>query len=330
MRYLVTGSSGHLGEGLMRTLREHGHEARGIDLLDSPFTTHVGSIADAEFVARCARGVDWILHAATLHKPHIATHSRAAFVETNVAGTLNVLEAAVRHGTAGVVFSSTTSTFGGALRPAADEPAAWITEDVACMPRNNYWVTKKAAEDLCELYHRSRDLPCIVLRLARFFPETDDDRAMRNRYEDLNLKVNEYLHRRLDLADAVEAHLLAAARAGDIGFGRYILSATTPFEPEHLAELRADTPAIVSELFPEYEEVYRQRGWRMLPSIDRVYVNRRAREELGWQPKVDFARALEAVRRGDEVFSPLARAVGAKGYHSEVFDDGPYPVEESG
>jgi hypothetical protein len=68
----------------------------------------------------------------------------------------------------------------------------------------------------------------------------------------------------------------------------------------------------------------------MLPTIDRVYVNRRARDELGWQPRFDFARVMASLRSGDDVFSPLARVVGAKGYHAEAFAEGPYPVEEGG
>ena len=329
MRVLVTGSAGHLGEGLVRILRERRHEVAGLDLLESRFTTHVGSISDREFVRRCVRGVDRVIHTATLHKPHISTHPRHAFVETNIAGTLAVLEAALENGVSGVVFSSTTSVFGGALSPAAGQPATWVNEDAGSVPRNIYGVTKKAAEDLCELFFRSRGLPCIVLRTARFFPEADDDAELRRQYDDLNLKANEYLYRRLDLADAVDAHILAAERAPEIGFRRYVVSATSPFEPQDLFQLRTDASGVVRRLFPDYEEVYHQRSWRMLPGIDRVYVNHRARAELGWTPRVDFRHVLDCVRRGDDVFSLLAMAVGSKGYHAQKFEDGPYPVERS-
>jgi nucleoside-diphosphate-sugar epimerase len=164
MRVLVTGSAGHLGEGLVRALRKRQREVVGLDLLDSPFTTHRGSISDLDFVRRCVRGIDLVIHAAALHKPHVATHSRQAFVETNVTGTLAVLEAAVGSGASGVVFSSTTSVFGTALRPADGQPAAWVNEDFDSVPRNIYGVTKRAAEDLCELFFRSKGLPCVVLR----------------------------------------------------------------------------------------------------------------------------------------------------------------------
>jgi len=204
-----------------------------------------------------------------------------------------------------------------------------IDEDVDPVPRNIYGVTKKAAEDLCELFFRSKGLSSIVLRTARFFPEADDDRDARSRYDDLNLKVNEYLYRRLDLADAVDAHILAAERASELGFGRYVVSATSPFEPHHLLQLRTDAPGLVRRLFPDYEDLYRQRGWAMLPGIDRVYVNRRARDELGWRPEFDFRRVLDRIQKGEEVFSPLAKRIGSKGYHPQGFADGPYPVEAS-
>ncbi len=326
----MTGSAGHLGEALVRTLQESRHEVVGLDLLDSPFTTHVGSVADLDFVRKCMRGVDLVIHAATLHKPHVATHPRRAFVETNISGTLGVLEAALVSGVSGVVYSSTTSAFGTTLSPGEGQPAAWVTEDFEQIPKNIYGVTKKAAEELCELFFRSKGLPCIVLRTSRFFAEADDSLELRCRYDDLNLKANEYLYRRLDLADAAEAHILAAEQSPDIGFGRYVVSATTPFQPEHLSRLRTDAPGVVRSLFPDYEEAYSQRGWTMLPGIDRVFVNQRARDELGWRPRFDFRTVLDRLRQGEDMFSPLARAVGSKGYHSRVFEEGPYPVESGG
>src|SRR6187399_2571291 len=174
MKILVTGSAGHLGEALMRTLPAAGHDPVGVDIKPSPFTHHVGSIADREVVQRCMRGVEAVLHAATLHKPHVATHTRQDFVDTNVTGTLNLLEEAAAAGASASVYTSTTSTFGRALTPPEGQPAAWITEDVAPVPKNIYGVTKVAVEDLCELFAHKQRLPCIVLRTSRFFPEEDD------------------------------------------------------------------------------------------------------------------------------------------------------------
>lgn len=327
MKVLVTGSAGHLGEALVRTLRERGDEVVGLDLLASPFTTHVGSIVDRAFVKRGMQGVRVVFHAATLHKPHVATHTRQDFVDTNVTGTLNLLEEAVAAGVDAFVFTSTTSVFGEALEPPPGAPAAWITEEVAPVPKNIYGATKLAAEDLCQLFHRNQKLPCLVLRTSRFFPEEDDSKRARDSFSDANLKVNEFLHRRVDIEDIVSAHLLAAERARSLGFGKYIISATSPFQPNEVVELAADAPRVVRRHVPTFLADYAKLGWKMFPSIRRVYVNARARTELGWQPRHDFASVLARVCAGEDFRSPLARAIGSKGYHAVVFADGPFPVE---
>src|SRR5215213_6378556 len=107
MKILITGSSGHLGEALVRTLSGGPHDVVGMDIVASPFTTAVGSITDRDIVGRCMKDVDVVLHTATLHKPHVATHSRQAFVDTNISGTLNLLEEAVANGVRSFVFTST-------------------------------------------------------------------------------------------------------------------------------------------------------------------------------------------------------------------------------
>jgi UDP-glucose 4-epimerase len=317
MKILVTGSAGHLGEALMRTLPDAGHNVVGIDLLPSPFTTVVGSITDRSTVRQAMQGVDAVLHTATLHKPHVGTHSLQAFVDTNITGTLNLLEAAVEAGVPRFVFTSTTSAFGDALSPPAGSPAAWITEDVVPVPKNIYGVTKVAAEDLCRLFHRNQGLPCVVLRVARFFPEADDNEDRRTAHSDANLKVNEFLHRRVDISDVVGAHTKALDRVQDIGFGMFIVSATTPFRRADLADLRSSPHAVVSRRVPDFAEVFEARGWKMSADIDRVYVNDCARSALGWEPEYDFHRLLRDVAAGAEPGSALARRIGSKGYHAQ-------------
>ena len=327
MKYLVTGSAGHLGEALMRTLRGMGHEVLGIDVLASPHTDLVGSIADRELVRAHLRNVDAVLHGATLHKPHVATHSMQEFIDTNVSGTLVLLEEAVRAGVSTFVFTSTTSAFGDALRPPPTQPAAWVTEDVVPVPKNIYGVTKTAAEGLCELFHKKHGLACPVLRTSRFFPEEDDNAAVRREFSDANAKANEFLYRRVDIDDVVQAHLCALERAHTIGFDRFIISATTPFRYEDLREVRTNAPAVLARRVPEYADVYARLGWKMFAGIDRVYVNAKARQLLGWKPRRDFREVIGRLARGEDPRSTLAIQVGAKGYHEQVFKHGPYPVE---
>lgn len=326
---LVTGSAGHLGEALMRALRGSGENARGLDIKGSPLTDYVGSITERQVVRQCMRNVEVVLHTATLHKPHIATHGRQAFIDTNVTGTLNLLEEAVARGVRSFIFTSTTSVFGHSSRPANGEPARWITEDVPARPRNIYGITKLAAEQLCELAHRTSALPCVVLRTSRFFPEEDDDHIARETYLPDNLKVNEFLYRRADIADVVSAHILAARKAPELGFGRYIISATTPFGQGDLQQLRIDPSTVVRRYVPDFESLYAQRGWTMLPSIDRVYVNERARIELEWHPTYDFAHVIQLLGTSADYRSELARSVGSKGYHAAQFAEGPYPTEKT-
>lgn len=316
MRVLITGSAGHLGEALARVLRVEGHDVVGLDILASPYTDVVGSIANRALVRDAIAGADAVLHAATLHKPHVESHTRQEFIDTNLTGTLTLLEEAVTAGVGRFVFTSTTSAFGRALAPPPGDPATWIDEDVTPRPRNIYGATKVAAEDLCELIHRDHGLPVLVLRTSRFFPEEDDRREVRAEFPAANAKVNELLYRRGDIQDMVDAHRLALERAPALGFGRYIVSATTPFTREDLAALRSDAPAVVARLFPDYAALYERLGWRMFAEIERVYDNARARRDLGWTPRWDFAHAVGRLAAGQDPFSDLTAAVGAKGYHA--------------
>ncbi len=324
MKVLVTGSAGHLGEALMR--RMGGHEAEGLDIETSPFTRHVGSITDRTLVREAVTGMDAVVHTATLHKPHVATHARQDFLDVNLSGTLNLLEEAADAGVRTFVFTSTTSVFGDALRPPPGEPAAWITEEVQPVPKNIYGITKIAAEELCALFHRLHGMNVVVLRTSRFFPESDDDRAIREQFADDNVKTNEFLHRRVDIEDVVSAHQLALEGAATVGFDRFVISATTPFEREDAADLAKDAESVVRRRYPAFEDEYRRRGWRMFPSLTRVYDNAHARKRLGWRPRHDFESVLDRLRRGGDLLSPLAREIGAKGYHDRTFEDGPYPV----
>jgi nucleoside-diphosphate-sugar epimerase len=212
------------------------------------------------------------------------------------------------------------------MRPTLDQPIAWVTEDTKPIVKNIYGATKLAAEDLCYLFHRNYAMNCIILRTSRFFLEEDDDKVRREKFSDENLKVNEYLYRRVDIQDVVNAHFLAQLKAKEIGFGKYIISATTPFNINQRHQLRHDLPSVLKLSTPEYEKIYASLGWKMLEGIDRVYYNHAARNDLTWQPKYSFAYILQCLKENRQWQSDLAKVIGAKGYHDEVFKQGPYPV----
>ena len=188
-------------------------------------------------------------------------------------------------------------------------------------------ITKLAAENLCELFHRDHGLPCLILRTSRFFPEADDRKDTRDAYEDDNAKVNEFLYRRADIEDVVTAHLRALDE-----------SPLDWIRPLHHQRDDAVHAATMSRNFtrthqrssgvtrPGTKTSTRRAAGRCFQSIDRVYVNARARTELGWQPRYDFAYALDLVANGHDFRSGLAHTIGSKGYHDVVFEDGPYPT----
>ncbi|WP_224387168.1 NAD(P)-dependent oxidoreductase [Pseudonocardia sp. ICBG1293] len=313
-RFLVTGSSGHLGEALVRTLTDDGVPVVGLDRRPSPWTAVVATLTDRDALRSALRGVTHVLHTATLHKPHVGSHTRQDFVDTNVSGTLAVLEESAAAGVRGLVFTSSTSAFGRALTPEPGGPATWIDETVVPRVRNVYGATKVAAEDLCELAGSDPGLPVVVLRTSRFFPEADDRDEVRAAHDDTTLKLVEFCHRRVDVADVVSAHLAAARRAPGLGFARYVVSAPTPFHRSDLAELGRDPAAVLRRRVPALAALPAVRG-RPVPPVDRVYSAARAVAELGWTPVWDVAAVVARVRAGGPPRSPLADVVGAKGYH---------------
>jgi UDP-glucose 4-epimerase len=228
MTTLITGSSGHLGEALMRKLRFEGSPVIGLDIVPGGFTDIVGSITDEDALSALPE-IDGIIHTATLHKPHVGTHARGAFIDINIHGTNALLELAKTRSIQKMVFTSTTSAFGASLKADAGAPAVWVTEDTPSVPKNIYGVTKCAAEDLCELYARKWGLNVLALRVSRFFPEEDDSKETRAGFSDQNAKANEFLFRRVDLEDVVSAHLLALEKSPEFGFGTIVISASSPF-----------------------------------------------------------------------------------------------------
>ena len=304
MNVLVTGSSGWLGQTLVPRLARDGHKVVGLDPEPGATTSVVGSVVDRALVRRVIRdeGITAIVHAAARHKPHIETHDNSEFVAVNVQGTLNLLEEAVAPGSPvdRFVFTSTTSLMisqeirdgksGGATE------AVWIDETMTPLrPRNIYGVTKLAAEELCRLFNHLHKLPVLVLRTSRFFPE-EDDMAHAIAQSGENTKANEFLFRRLSVEDAAEAHVIALAKAKEIGFDTFIVSAPTPFSRDDCHDLITDAPAVVARLFPEYRALYEKRGWTMFDTIDRVYDASKATRVLGFTCRTDFREVLAGLR----------------------------------
>jgi len=298
MRVLLTGSSGWLGRFLAPRLRKAGHGVTGLDVVAGSETNVIGSVADRAIVEKVFgdHGIEAVIHAGALHKPDIARFSTQAFVDVNVTGTLNLLQAAVAARHDRFIFTSTTSLMiSKAISEAKGSAAIWLDETTAPLePRNIYGLTKLTAEGLCRLFHLEYGLNCTVLRTGRFFPEQDDtDKAMSGE----NLKANELLHRRLTVEDAAAAHVVALENT-PAGFEVFVVSAPPPFVPSDTEALKSDATRVVARYFPDAAELYAQRGWRLPVSIGRVYDPGKAERLLGFRAATDFAAVLQALRTG--------------------------------
>ena len=302
MRVLLTGSSGWLGRFLAPKLQAQGHAVTGLDVAPAVQTDVVGTVADGDLVDRIfrERGIEAVIHAGALHKPDIVRYPAQAFVEVNVTGTLNLLEAAARAGHDRFVFTSTTSLMISdevrAGKSGGADAAFWLDEEFGPLkPRNIYGVTKFSAEHLCRLYSKLHGMDVAILRTGRFFPERDDTLE---HPDGPNLKANEFLNRRLTVEDAADAHIAALEKIGGLGCETFVLSAPPPFERTDCAELVRDARAVVARKYPQVDEVYRQRGWVLPDVIERVYDPAKAERLLGFRCKTDFAAILSALADG--------------------------------
>ncbi len=165
-------------------------------------------------------------------------------------------------------------------------PCGWMKAPDHSHRATSIGVTKLAAEGLCHLHHLEHGLNCVILRTGRFFPEDDDT------HRDLtgeNMKANEFLHRRLTVEDAAEAHIMALDRAPEIGFGTYFLSAPTPFRRDDVGALMRDAAAVIAGYFPERRRSMPLAAGACPVSIGRVYDASAAERALKFRPRTDFA-----------------------------------------
>jgi UDP-glucose 4-epimerase len=142
MRVLLTGSSGWLGRFLAPRLRAAGHIAIGLDVAPGADTYVVGSVSERAVVehAFSKHGIEAVVHAGALHKPDIERYPRSTFIDANVTGTLNLLEAAAAAGHDRFIFTSTTSLMiSQDIRQETGSAAVWVDESFGPLaPRNIY------------------------------------------------------------------------------------------------------------------------------------------------------------------------------------------------
>ncbi|MET1056306.1 MAG: NAD(P)-dependent oxidoreductase [Pedobacter sp.] len=279
MKILVTGSSGKLGSVTVKLLNQMGHEAWGADLLSGAATHYLTDVKNKDQMFEITKGVDAVIHTAALHGKHMDLNfSREEFVDTNIMGTLNLLNACVANGVSKFLFTSSTSIYGRSL--VNTHQAVWVDENLEVQPRDIYDITKQACEELCRDFFDREQLQATVYRVGRFLPEPAD------------LMLNHRLYRGLDERDGAEALRLAVEHDFE-QFEIFNVSGGSAFGKEDLIELKEDAAKVIAKYFPEAPNLYKYKNWQLPACIDRVYCCDKAVEILNYQPKYTFRFLLD-------------------------------------
>ncbi len=276
MRILITGSSGLLGAAIAEQLAVE-HEPVGIDRIPGKWTQHIVDITARARLFHLAKGMDAIIHSASLHHPQLATHSQQSFIETNVTGTLNLLEAGVQAGIQRFVYTSTTSLYGRAMVPS--DRAVWVTEELQPRPRDIYDNTKIMAEKLCHHFAWHMGLPTICLRIGRFFTQSPYLQAIYR------------LYRGVDVRDAAAAHVLAVTNQ-QIHCDTFNIATRSPFQQSDTTRLFREAPTVLRHYFPHIDLLFARYNWQLPSRVDRVYVIEKAAQMLGYQPAYNFTEFI--------------------------------------
>jgi UDP-glucose 4-epimerase len=280
MRILVTGSTGQLGKVLVNHLQKFGHDVTGIDVTAAPTTDHLINVLQKEQINKISQNIDAVIHTAAVHGKHYdLNYSRDTFIDVNIKGTLNLLNACVINNVKHFLYVSTTSIYGTAM--VSSNQAVWVDEQLAEQPRDIYDITKQTAEQLCKDFFYKEGLQTSVYRVARFLPENE------------NLRANHRLYRGLDERDGAEALRLALS-ASFKNFEVFNISSGSPFQKEDLIALKHEPAKAINKYYPEAAEIYRLKNWVFPVSIDRVYVTEKARHLLNYEPTYTFKQLLHA------------------------------------
>ena len=186
-RVLVTGADGFIGSHFVEKLLEKGYEVKAFTFYNS-FNTwwwldtfpreklneieiFSGDIRDPNGVREAMKGIDWVFHLAALIAIPFSYHSPDSYVDTNIKGTLNVLQAARDLSTEKIMVTSTSEVYGTAQYVPIDEKHPF-------QGQSPYSATKIGADRLAESFYRSFNLPVAIVRPFNTFGPRQSARAV--------------------------------------------------------------------------------------------------------------------------------------------------------
>lgn len=283
MKVLVTGGAGFLGRHVAIAAAEAGHEVLIYDQAAVPNAAAVqGDLLDFHAVLDAVRQVDVTCHLGGVGDVYLAFERPALAAHANVAGTANVMEAALRAGNRRVVYASTWEVYG--------EPRYLpVDEDHPTNPDHPYNITKLAGEQIALAYDKLKDVPAMSLRLGTAYGTGMRSTAVMPAFiakaaggEPITIngdgrQARQFTHAG-DIARAFVLALESEARGMAIN-----ITASTRVSIREVAETiakRLPTPIVYSEA-------------RVGDVPTAVIANERAREILHWEPHVSFEVGLD-------------------------------------
>jgi UDP-glucose 4-epimerase len=321
---LVTGADGFIGSHLVERLSAEGAHVRAFCFYNSngswgwlddssqqvraALDVRLGDIRDARFVEEACRGADTVFHLAALIAIPYSYTAPESFVDTNVKGTLNVLEGARRAGCPRVIHTSTSEVYG-------TPEHLPIRETHPLRGQSPYSASKIAADKLCEAYHCSFGLPVVTLRPFNTYGPRQSMRAViptilvqllsgKRTISLGNIKPRRDL---TYVADTVEGFLRCAETKG---LGGQVI---------HLGTGRAESIRDVFETACRVlgrDAVIKTRKERIRPDASEVLALQSdptlARKCLGWKARVSLE---EGIRRTAEWIEPRLGRYAADRYH---------------
>lgn len=306
-RILVTGADGFIGSHLIEALVRQGYKVRAFVLYNSfnswgwldqcskdvkgQFEVFAGDIRDPYGVKEAMRGCDSVLHLAALIAIPYSYHSPETYVETNIKGTLNVLQAARELGVRRVIHTSTSEVYGTAR-------FVPITEEHQLRGQSPYSATKIAADQLAYSFYASFKLPVVIARPFNTYGPRQSARAIiptiitQIASGQRQIKLGAVSPTRdFNYVQDTVAGFIAALKS-EQGLGEAI-NLGSNFEISV-----GDTAQLIAEVMNAKIEIITEEA-RLRPAdseVERLWAdNTRARELLGWQP--GFA-GREGFKRG--------------------------------
>lgn len=329
-KILVTGSDGFIGSHLTEALVRAGYDVKAFVLYNSfnswgwldhcasevkgKFEVFASDIRDPHGVKEAMKGCDAVLHLAALIAIPYSYHSPDTYVDSNVKGTLNVLQAARELGVRRVVHTSTSEVYGTAR-------FVPITEEHPLQGQSPYSATKIAADQLAYSFYASFDLPVVIARPFNTYGPRQSARAViptiitqiANGKKQIKLGAVSPTRDFSFVEDTVAGFI--AALESDAGCGE-VINFGSNFEISV-----GDTAKLIAEAMNVDIEVLTDEA-RLRPThseVERLWAdNSKACELFGWTPKYAYR---EGLKRGlAETAEWFADAENLRGYKADIYN----------